>query len=70
MTDEQPPKPERRQTGILEGSLAQALGGALASTLVLSLASAKIYLAAGLESSLGTLFSVLGYICWRSLRRK
>lgn len=66
--DEQ--KPDRRSSGIIEGSLAQILGGSLASTIVLGLASAKIYLAAGFESAFGTLLSVLAYIGWRSLRRK
>ena len=69
MTDEQP-KIERRSAGILEGSLAQILGGSLASTIVLGLASAKIYLAAGFESAFGTLLSVLAYIGWRKLRSK
>lgn len=54
---------------ILEGSLAQLLGGSIASVIVLGLASAKIFLAAGFESAFGTLLSVLCYLCWKNLRR-
>lgn len=56
--------------GIIEGTLAQILGGSLASTIVLGLASAKIYLAAGFESAFGTLLGVIVYIIFKSLRIK
>lgn len=56
--------------GIIEGTIAQVLGGSLASTIILTMASFKIYVAAGLESSLGTLASVAFYICYKSLRKR
>jgi len=61
---------EPTNRSIVEGTLAQLLGGSLASTIVLGLASAKIYLAAGFESSFGTLLSVIAYIAWKQLRKR
>ena len=55
---------------IIEGTIAQVLGGSLASTIVLGLASAKIYLAAGFESAFGTLLGVVCYIAFKWLRRR
>lgn len=66
MSDNSPPPTGQ---SILEGTLAQILGGSLASVIVLGLASAKIYLAAGFESAFGTLLSVLFYLVWKNLRR-
>lgn len=65
MTDETP-----KSRGIIEGTIAQLLGGSLASTIVLGLASAKIYLAAGFESAFGTLLSVIAYVTFRALRKR
>lgn len=65
MSDETP-----KTYPIIEGTLAQILGGSLASVIILTLASFKIYVAAGLESSLGTLASVVFYIVWKNLRAK
>lgn len=70
MTDEVPQPPQQIPAGIIAGTAAQLLGGSLASTFVLTLASFKIYLAAGLESALGSLLSIVGYLCFRGLRRR
>lgn len=66
MTDEQKPTGK----SIVEGTIAQVLGGSLASTLILTLASFHHYVAAGLESALGTLFGVIAYLGWKSLRAR
>lgn len=68
MNEPQPIKPTGRS--MIEGTLAQILGGSLASTIVLGLASAKIYLAAGMESALGSLFSIVCYLSWKTLRKR
>lgn len=68
MTDETAEKPSGRS--IIEGTIAQILGGSLASTIILTMASFKIYVAAGLESSLGTLAGIVFYLCWKSLRQR
>ena len=66
MSDEQKPT----NKSIIEGTIAQVLGGSLASTIILVLASFKHYVAAGLESALGTLFAVLFYIAFKWMRQK
>ena len=55
---------------IIEGSLAQILGGALATTIVTGMASYGHYMQAGFESSFGTLIGVVGYIAFKSLRAR
>lgn len=55
---------------IIEGTIAQILGGSLASTIVLGMASFKHYMAAGFESSFGTLLGVVVYIVWKSMRAR
>jgi len=55
--------------GILEGTLAQIAGGSLASSIVIGLASFKIYMAAGFESAFGTLLSVVFYVAWKNMRQ-
>jgi hypothetical protein len=67
VTDEQEPK---QPSSVIQGTIAQLLGASLASTVVLGLASAKIYLAAGFESAFGSLLSIIAYLCFRGLRRK
>jgi hypothetical protein len=54
---------------IVEGTIAQALGGSVASVLILSCASFDVYFAAGLESALGSLFGITAYIGFKSLRK-
>lgn len=54
---------------IIEGTIAQVLGGALASTVVLGMASFGHYMAAGFESAFGTLLGVSLYIAFKSLRK-
>jgi hypothetical protein len=53
---------------ILEGTMAQALGGSIASVFVLTLASFHIFLAAGMESALGSLLSVIAYLAVKTWR--
>jgi hypothetical protein len=53
---------------IVEGTIAQVLGGSMASVIILTMASFGHYVAAGLESALGTFFGVLFYIAFKSLR--
>ena len=55
---------------VIEGTVAQVLGGSLASTIILTMASFHHYVAAGLESALGTLFSVICYLGWKGLRMR
>lgn len=55
---------------IVEGTLAQMLGGSLASTIVLGLASFGHYMAAGFESAFGTLLGMLFYLTWKGLRKR
>lgn len=52
---------EERPTGksIMEGTIAQLLGGSLAGTIVIGMASFEHYMAAGFESAFGTLLSVI-----------
>lgn len=54
--------------GILQGSLAQVLGGSLAATIVIGLASFDIYMQAGFESAFGTVISVLAYLIFKGTR--
>lgn len=55
---------------ILEGTIAQVLGGSLASVIVLGLASFKVYLAAGFESAFGTLLGIVAYIMVKNWRMR
>lgn len=55
---------------ILEGTVAQVLGGALGSTIVLGFATFKFYFAAGFESAFGTLLSITFYLIWKNLRSR
>lgn len=55
---------------ILEGTIAQALGGSLASTIVIGMASFDVYMAAGFESAFGTLIGIVAYIGWKITRNK
>lgn len=55
---------------IFEGTLAQILGGSLAGTIVIGMASFGHYFAAGFESAFGTLLGILAYISFKSLRSK
>lgn len=66
MTDETADKPSGRS--IIEGTIAQILGGSLASTIVLGLASFGHFFAAGFESAFGSLLGVLCYIAWKKTR--
>lgn len=54
---------------IVEGTIAQTLGGAVASVFVLGCASFGHYFAAGFESAFGTLLGVVSYIGFKSLRK-
>jgi len=66
MSDE--PRTQKKQ-GIIEGTIAQALGGSIASVIVLGCASFGHFFAAGFESAFGTLLSVLSYIGFKNLRK-
>ena len=59
----------QRPTGysIIEGTIAQALGGSAASVFVLTLAAFKVFLPAGMESALGSFVSIVVYIGWKSM---
>lgn len=70
MSDEKQPSDIPTPRSIVEGTIAQVLGGSLASVIILTMASFKHFVAAGLESALGTLFGVLFYIAFKSLRLK
>lgn len=61
-----------RPTGysIVEGTIAQALGGSVATLIVLTLAAFKHYLPAGYESALGSFFSIVLYLIWKGSRMK
>lgn len=67
MSDE-PQKPT--PASMIEGTLAQTLGGALASVIVLGMASFDHYMAAGFESAFGTLLGIGCYLGWKGLRRR
>lgn len=54
----------------LNGTLAQAGGGACATLIVAVMASYGHYFQAGVESSLGTILSISGYLLFKKLRRK
>jgi len=58
------------KNSIMEGTIAQILGGSLGSTIVLGLASFDIYMAAGFESAFGSLLGILSYILFKQWRRK
>ena len=67
MPDQQPSDiPTGRS--IIEGTMAQVLGGALGSVIVLGMASFGHYMVAGFESAFGTLLSVICYITFKALR--
>jgi hypothetical protein len=66
MADEINKKPTAKS--IIEGTIAQVLGGSLASTIVLGMASFDHYMAAGFESAFGSLLGVLCYIVWKKMR--
>jgi hypothetical protein len=66
MSDDQKPT----GVSIMEGTLAQVLGGSIASTIVIGMASFKIFMAAGFESAFGTLLSVICYLLWKNLRAR
>lgn len=68
MNDEQKPSDIPTGRSIVEGTLAQVLGGSIASTIVLGCATFKFYFAAGFESAFGTLLGVICYLGWKSLR--
>lgn len=61
---------EQKPTGksIIEGTIAQVLGGSVASTIVLGLASFGHFMAVGFESAFGSLLGVICYIGWKKLR--
>jgi hypothetical protein len=63
---------DQKPTGqsILEGTLAQILGGAVAIMLVTGLASFDIYMKAGFETAFGTVLSVSFYLGFKQLRRR
>ena len=67
MSDE-PQKPTTYS--IIEGTIAQALGGSAASLFVLTLAAFKIYLPAGYESALGSFVGIVTYILVKTWRIK
>lgn len=54
---------------IIEGTIAQSLGGALASVVVIGCASFGHYFAAGFESAFGTLLGIGSYIAFKGLRK-
>ena len=64
----EPQKPTGQS--ILEGTLAQMLGGAVATMIVTMLASFHIYLAAGFEAAFGTTLSIAFYLCVKRLRAR
>ena len=63
---------EEKPTGrsILEGTLAQILGGALGSFTATTLASFHVFMVAGWESAFGSLCGIVAYISFKSLRRR
>ena len=65
MSDEQKPT----NKSIIEGTTAQALGGAVAVLFVTTLASFDHFLQAGAESALGTVFGIVFYFAFKKLRQ-
>lgn len=65
-------EPEQRPTrqSIIEGTLAQALGGGVSIMIVTGLASFDIYMKAGFETAFGTVLGIAFYIKFKTLRRK
>lgn len=63
---------EQKPTGqsILEGTLAQLLGGSIAVLISTTLASFDIYMKAGWETAFGTVLGILGYIQFKTLRKR
>lgn len=70
MSDDQPEDQKPTGKSIMEGTLAQVLGGSIGSTFVLGCASFKIYFVAGFESAFGSLLSVAAYLIWKGLRSR
>lgn len=66
MSDDQKPTGQ----SILEGTLAQMLGGAVATMIVTLMASFGIYMAAGFEAAFGTTLSIAFYIFVKRLRAR
>lgn len=54
---------------IVEGTIAQALGGSLGSVIVIGCASFGHFFPAGFESAFGTLLGITAYIAFKSLRK-
>jgi len=69
MTEETSPK-KAGQASVIAGTLAQLLGGSLASMIVIGLSSFDIYMKAGFESAFGTFLGIVGYLGFRALRRR
>lgn len=63
---------DQKPTGksIIEGTLAQFFGGALASTLVIGLSSFDIEFKPGFETAFGTLLTIIAYLSWKGFRRR
>lgn len=58
------------QKSIIEGTVAQILGGSLGSVIVIGLASFGHYFQAGFESAFGTLLGTAFYIGFKQLRAR
>jgi len=67
MSDETQTKPTKRS--IVEGSLAIALGGSVAATIVGIFEAFGHFLPAKFESGFGTTLGIVGYICFKTLRK-
>jgi hypothetical protein len=62
-------EPRTKSQSIIEGTLAQTMGGALASVIVIGLASFGHFFQAGFEAAFGTLISATCYIAFKGLRK-
>ena len=60
---------EPTKKSIVEGTIAQALGGSLATVIVGLFASFDHYFPAMFESAFGTLLGILSYIVFKGLRK-
>ncbi len=68
MSDE-PTEPRTKGQNIVEGTIAQALGGSLATVIVGLFASFNHFFPAMFESAFGTLLGILSYLIFKGLRK-